>query len=328
MRAFSTPFDAHSTVVGGILYMTGRISRASRALIAIVLILLFGFAALADAIDVRLNTSARVYQSLSASARSVKAPKGLRVSLKAYANGWGKVTYKGRTGYVKLKYLDRVDPLKAYATKSTTVYRDATGTDKLTAIPTGAQVSVLGVVGGYLRVTNGSGKWRGYIKAGMLSSSKPSSGKSNRGSRSSIPESLRATAEGASRSRVEMAVFVAQSLIGADYSDNPNPPASFDCAHYTRYCYAKAGGKINGSSKTQGYDGDFPKIASVSDLKRGDLVCFNTVEDNDLSDHVGIYLGSGYFLHSSSVAKQVIVSQLTSGYYNRVFSWGRRILDK
>ena len=65
-------------------------------------------------------------------------------------------------------------------------------------------------------------------------------------------------------------------------------------------------------------------------LKRGDIVCFNTISDSDLVDHVGIYLGSGYFIHASSGTsngKQVVVSSLSSGFYNRVFSWGRRPLQ-
>ena len=63
-------------------------------------------------------------------------------------------------------------------------------------------------------------------------------------------------------------------------------------------------------------------------LKRGDVVCFDTEPtDGDLSDHTGIYLGQGYFIHSSSGAGKVIVSSLTSGYYKDNFSWGRRILN-
>ena len=55
---------------------------------------------------------------------------------------------------------------------------------------------------------------------------------------------------------------------------------------------------------------------------------FNTVSDSDLSDHAGIYIGNGYFIHASSGGHRVVVSSLLSGsYYNRVFSWGRRILN-
>ena len=61
-------------------------------------------------------------------------------------------------------------------------------------------------------------------------------------------------------------------------------------------------------------------------FQRGDIVCMNTLTDSDLSDHVGIYLGGGKMIHASSSAAKVIISTLTSGYYNRVFSWGRRVV--
>ena len=84
-------------------------------------------------------------------------------------------------------------------------------------------------------------------------------------------------------------------------------------------------GAISSSAKSQGYDTRYAIVSSISSLVRGDMVCFDTIADSDLSDHVGIYLGNGYFIHASSVAKMVVVSNLNSGYYNRVFSWGRRI---
>ena len=31
-------------------------------------------------------------------------------------------------------------------------------------------------------------------------------------------------------------------------------------------------------------------------------------------------------IHASSGAGEVVISDLSSGYYNRVFSWGRRVL--
>ena len=310
--------------------MSIRVSHILRALIVAMAVMLLGAWALADSIEVRLNAQARVYSSLSSSAQSVKAPKGLRVKLKAYSKGWGRISYKGRTGYVRLKYLDRVDPLKAYVTGNTTVYRSASTDDKLATIPQGTSVYALGVDGSYVRIVGASGKWGGYIKAGMLSSGKPaapgsSTGQSGKGGRSSVPEKLRATADGAKGSAVEMTVYVAQALVGAPYSASPDPPRSFDCARYTCYCYGMAGIAMKGSTKDQGEDDRFKGVENISDLKRGDLVCFNTVDDDDACDHVGLYLGDGYFVHASSVARQVIVSQLKSGYYNRVFSGGRRI---
>lgn len=303
--------------------MSERITGWMRAL-AIALVLMMACAtALADSIEVKLNASAKVYSSLNASARSVKAPKGLLVSLRACSNGWGRVVYKGKTGYIRLKYLDRVNPLKAYVASSATVYKDAAASRTLTTVSAGTLVYAVGVEGSYVRIMNKSKSWKGYIQSGVLTSSKPES--PNGGA---MPGQLQATVEGAKASKIEKTIYVAQSLLGVPYDENPNPPKSFDCAGYVAFCYGAAWKDIlKGNVKGQGYDERFERIDGTGSLKRGDLVCFNTVDDSDLCDHVGIYLGKGYFLHASSVAKKVIVSQLKSGYYNRVFSWGLRVFS-
>ena len=307
--------------------MSLRVSRAARALTIVFLILLIGVSALADSIEVRLNASTKVYQHLSASARSLNVPKGLRVGLQAYEKGWGKVTYKGHTGYIRLKYLDRVKPLKAYVTTNSIVYRGASASRQLTTVSAGTVVYVLGVDGGYVRIVNKGSKWKGYVKAGVLSSTKPATSGAAAKEAGVVPASLQATAEGAKQSKIEMTIFVAQNLVGAPYEEHPNPPASFNREKFVHYCYGKAQSDVmRNSPRTQGYDDRYKQV-DYDGLKRGDLVCFDTVSDDDLSDHVGIYLGGGYFLHSSSVAKQVIVSQLNSGYYRRTFSWGRRVFE-
>ena len=73
-------------------------------------------------------------------------------------------------------------------------------------------------------------------------------------------------------------------------------------------------------------------ITDRKDLKVGDLVFFNTVDDgaSDLCDHVGIYIGDNEFIHASSAAGKVTISSLgtsSSSYYYRTFSWGRRIIN-
>ena len=303
--------------------MSERITGWLRVLaVALALMMACGLA-LADSIEVRLNSSAKVYSSLTSSAKSVKAPKGLQVSLRACSKGWARVVYKGKTGYIRLKYLDRVNPLKAYVAHSATVYKDAAATRTLTTVSAGTLVYALGVDGGCVRIMNKSKSWKGYIQSGVLTSSKPESPKG-----SAMPNKMQATAEGAKASKIEKTIYVAQALVGTPYSDKPNPPKSFDCAGYTAFCYGAAWKDIlKDSVKGQGYDERFERVEGIGRLKRGDLVCFNTVDDKDLCDHVGIYLGKGYFLHASSVAKKVIVSQLKSGYYNRVFSWGLRVFS-
>jgi len=308
--------------------MPRSVIRALRtALVLLLVMLAAGASALADSIEVKLNEATKVFQSASTSARYVKVPKGLRVTLKAYSGGWGKITYKGRTGFVKLKFLDRAEPIRAYVTENTGLYRDADGSDKLITLPAGTAVYVVGVEGSYVRIRSKSGGAVAYIKGSALSGSKPGNDDSWRGESavSAVPEALRATASSAAASRTECAIFVAQYLLGVPYSSSANPPASFDCAKFCHYCYGKASsGAVKGSCHEQGYDDRYDRI-SYDDLKRGDMVCFDTVSDSDACDHTGIYLGGGYFIHASSAAKKVILSSLSSGYYKRTFSWGKRV---
>ncbi len=310
--------------------MPRSVLRALRVTLILLLVALaVGASALADSIEVKLNESTRVYQTASTSARYVKAPKGLRVTLKACSSGWGKITYKGKSGFVKLKFLDRVEPIKAYVTEKTGVYRDADGSDKLISVPAGTVVYVVGVEGSYVRICSKSGDAVAYIKGSALSGNKPAGEDGGRGESAAdaVPEALRATASSAAASKSECAIFVAQYLLGVPYSSSANPPSSFDCAKFCHYCYGKASsGAVKGSCHEQGYDDRYDKI-SYDNLKRGDMVCFDTVSDSDACDHTGIYLGGGYFIHASSAAKKVILSSLNSGYYKRTFSWGKRIFN-
>lgn len=316
--------------------MSKRVFRALRVVAACLLVTaLFASSALAASHTVRVNAKTKVYASPKKSSASVTVPKYLKVSLQAASSGWGKVTYKGKTAYIPVKYLTLTDPIKAYVTVKSTVYKKA-GSGSLGTLSAGRTVYVIGVNGKYARVRNKSGSVVGYIRAANLSRNKSAANTAGgsgdtSSSVASVPESLRSTTTSPSVSKIEYTIYLAQNLIGTSYAENANPPKTFDCAKFTRWCYNKAkSGAMKDSSYTQGYDSRYAKV-SYGDLKRGDLVCFNTIDtDTDLCDHVGIYLGSGYFIHGSSVAKKVIVSQMVSSstdYYKRNFSWGRRIFD-
>ena len=126
--------------------------------------------------------------------------------------------------------------------------------------------------------------------------------------------------------KLEHVIYSAQVKLGRPYVYGATGPNSFDCSGLSGYSFKKVGVSLKRTAYSQGYDSGYTKIATVGSLKRGDLVFFNTVTDSDLCDHVGIYLGGGCFIHASSGGHKVVVSNIASGYYNRVFSWGRRIL--
>ena len=125
--------------------------------------------------------------------------------------------------------------------------------------------------------------------------------------------------------KIEHVIYVAQQQLGKPYVYGATGPSRFDCSGFTTYCYKTVGVTFGRTAQQQGYNAG-TKIEGLSNLQRGDIVCMNTVSDSDLSDHVGIYLGDNKMIHASSGAGEVIISDLGSGYYNRVFSWGRRVL--
>jgi cell wall-associated NlpC family hydrolase len=98
------------------------------------------------------------------------------------------------------------------------------------------------------------------------------------------------------------------------------PGRAFDCSALIAYAYAAVGIQFQPLAVSIGYNEHFSRVYDIDRLMRGDIVCFDTVVDKDLSDHVGIYLGGGYFLHASSVYEKVVITPLCA--YAHLFSWG------
>lgn len=98
------------------------------------------------------------------------------------------------------------------------------------------------------------------------------------------------------------------------------PGRAFDCSALVSYCYGKIGVEFRPLAVAIGYTEAFGRVYDMERLRRGDIVCFDTISDGDLSDHVGIVLGGGYFIHASSSAGMVIISPLSA--YGDFFSWG------
>ena len=315
----------------GDMIMRRRVHQYLRIILACLLLATFlAPTALATTFSARINTTTKVYKAPKKSSKSVKVAKNRKVTLTATSGGWAQITIKNKTVYIPIKYLTLTDPIEAYVTVKSTMFKKPGGKKKMGKLAVGQVVYVIGVNGKYARVINKARTKKGYVKAANLSQSL-STATGGSGGISSVPENLRSTTTSPDVSKIEYTIYMAQNLIGKPYAENPDPPNTFDCAFFTRWCYNKAqSDTMKDSSKSQGYDDRYAKI-EYSDLKRGDLVCFNTIEsDNDDSDHVGIYIGDGYFIHASSAGNMVIVSQMvsdSSDYYKRTFSWGRRIFE-
>ena len=132
------------------------------------------------------------------------------------------------------------------------------------------------------------------------------------------------------KSAAQNLIEYGKQFLGKPYVYGTSGPDAFDCTGFTCYVYKQYGYSLPRSAYDQGYKEYGTKITSPDKLQPGDLVFFNTINDNDVSDHAGIYIGNGQFIHAgsgSSTGRKVKISPLDSGYYKTRFSWGRRVLE-
>ncbi|WP_287826860.1 SH3 domain-containing protein [Oscillibacter sp.] len=223
-------------------------------------------------------------------------------------DGWYKIAYNGSTGYVSADYLN-VDQDNVFTTygrvnsDGVNVRSDAsTDSSVLATIEEDAIVTVNGLVDGWYDVTCEYGT-EGYIRSDFLDLTESSSSNSD----------IAATAK---------------QYLGTGYVYGGASPRGFDCSGFTMYVYSQHGYSLPHSATSQWQSGLGPRVYSISELQPGDLVFFNDPSRNagKACSHAGIYTGDGQFIHSSSSRSGgVIVSSLTSGYYNTYFVGGIQV---
>ena len=220
-------------------------------------------------------------------------------------DGWYKVSYNGNTGYVSGDYLtvdqDNIFTTYGRVNASDVNVRSAASTDSssLATVDDGTIVTVNGLVDGWYDVTCEYGT-EGYIRSDFLDLTE--SATSNSG-----------------------IVATAMQYLGVPYVYGGASSRGFDCSGFTMYIYQQYGYSLPHTATGQWQSGLGTRVYSISDLQPGDLVFFNDPSRNagKACSHVGIYIGNGQHIHSSSSSSGgVIISDLTSGYYNTYFVGG------
>ncbi|MFQ5753303.1 MAG: C40 family peptidase [bacterium] len=115
-----------------------------------------------------------------------------------------------------------------------------------------------------------------------------------------------------------------ESYLGVPYRWGGSTKSGMDCSGFVRTVYRGATGlELPHSARTMFKMG---KFIEETELKFGDLVFFENIENYGVS-HVGIYLGSNKFAHTSTT-QGVTISYLNEKYYRQRFIGARKILKK
>lgn len=122
-------------------------------------------------------------------------------------------------------------------------------------------------------------------------------------------------------SKADAIIATAKKYIGVPYLWAGSTPSGFDCSGFVQYVFKAHSISLNRTAATQYKHGTY---VSKSNLQPGDLVFFQNTYKAGIS-HVGIYIGDGQFIHSSS-SKGVVISSLSSSYYVSHYYGARRIL--
>lgn len=143
------------------------------------------------------------------------------------------------------------------------------------------------------------------------------------GQASLIPTAAAATAS----SKADTVISLAKSYQGRvtyDFGTRNPSRLIFDCSSFTEFIFAKVGVDLKWGTKYQKNQGSF---VSKSNLRKGDLVFFDTIGSNNKAiNHVGIYMGGGQFIHDTPSVNGIAISNVSTGYWSTHYVTGRRVL--
>jgi cell wall-associated NlpC family hydrolase len=116
----------------------------------------------------------------------------------------------------------------------------------------------------------------------------------------------------------------ALEMVGTPYRYGGKTPQGFDCSGLVLYSYALAGKQL---PLNVGGQRAASRPVPRKQMRPGDLLFFDLTDEG--RTHVGLYVGSGKFVHAPSRGKQVSTAALSNPYWRRHFAGARRpVLDQ
>ena len=209
----------------------------------------------------------------------------------------------------------------------------STSSKELDCLSRNDKVEITGEVDGWYQIKlNGK---TGYVSAKYISDQKTVETTSRSGS-TIKPESItpmeeqeettknenQSTSTSSSGSSGTSVVEYAKQYLGCKYvAGGSSPEGGFDCSGFTSYVYKHFGISLSRSSKGQINDG---VAVEKSNLQPGDIVVFNNSSNTSIG-HVGIYIGGNSFIHAANPKEGVVITSLSSSYYQKRYVGARRV---
>ncbi|PGZ07553.1 peptidase M24 [Bacillus cereus] len=280
-----------------------------------------------NATSLRVRTGPAAYHSVIGGVLN-----GTTLNVVGSENGWFKVNYQGKTGFVSSEFVKFVkggtttpeqpkqpeQPSQAigdyYINASALNVRSGEGTNYriIGALPQGQKVQVISENSGWSKI-NYNGQ-TGYIGTRFLSKTpvggavdnKPNDNQNNNQNNNNNNNTNNNSGDSSSL------LAYAKSMQGVPYVWGGTSANGVDCSGYIYHVYKKFGHNISRQS-VAGYWSSLPQTSSP---QPGDLIYFKDTYKAGPS-HMGIYLGGGSFIQSGD--KGVAIASLSNSYWSKHF---------
>ena len=119
----------------------------------------------------------------------------------------------------------------------------------------------------------------------------------------------------------------AKNQVGKEYVLNASGPDEFDCSGLVYYVLNECGIAVD-RKDCAGYaqNEDWSKIESLSDVKAGDILFFNSANSSDIR-HAGIAVSSKNMIDASSSLGKVTERRFQTNYWKKHFAFARRVVE-
>ncbi|OFD88222.1 peptidase M24 [Bacillus mycoides] len=278
-----------------------------------------------NATSLRVRTGPAAYHSVIGGVLN-----GTTLNVVGSENGWFKVNYQGKTGYVSSEFVKFVKGGTAtpdqpkqpdqgaigdyYINASALNVRSGEGTNYriIGALPQGQKVQVISENSGWSKI-NYNGQ-TGYIGTRFLSKTpvggavdnKPNDNQNNNQNNNNNNNNTNNNGDSSSL------LAYAKSMQGVPYVWGGTSANGVDCSGYIYHVFKKFGHNIS----RQSVAGYWSSLSQTSNPQPGDLIYFKDTYKKGPS-HMGIYLGGGSFIQSGD--KGVAIASLNNSYWKSHF---------